>query len=264
MELSEKITVIVVSLNTKNDFLKTIKSIKKQNYKNIETIVVDGDSIDGTKTEILKDDFIDQFIIEKDNGIYDAMNKGVKISNGDWIIFLNSGDIFFDNDVLKNINNLIEKNIDIIFGNSLIDNSKFIYKHKSNFINNKSIVMPFSHQSVLTSRNLLIHNNFDLNYNISSDFNFFLTQHVRKKKFKKIDLFISITKSGGLSDKKRINVFKENYKILKENNLFYKNSVNFLITFLFLITKKVFKTILPNYIKEMILKIKYKDKIYKK
>ena len=94
MELSEKITVIVVSLNTKYDFLKTIKSIKQQNYKNIETIVVDGDSIDGTKTEILNDDFIDQFIIEKDNGIYDAMNKGVKISSGDWIIFLNSGDIF--------------------------------------------------------------------------------------------------------------------------------------------------------------------------
>ena len=157
MELSEKITVIVVSLNTKYDFLKTIKSIKQQNYKNIETIVVDGDSIDGTKTEILNDDFIDQFIIEKDNGIYDAMNKGVKISSGDWIIFLNSGDTFFDNDVLTNINNLIEKNIDIIFGNSLIDNSKFIYKHKSNFINNKSIVMPFSHQSVLTRRNLLIH-----------------------------------------------------------------------------------------------------------
>ena len=124
--------------------------------------------------------------------------------------------------------------------------------------------MPFSHQSALTRRNLLIHNNFDLNYNISSDFNFFFTQYVRKKKFKKIDLFISIIKSGGLSDKKRITVFKENYKILKKNNLFYKNSVNFLITFLFLIIKKIFKTILPNYIEEMILKIKYKDRIYKK
>ena len=66
-----------------------------------------------------------------------------------------------------------------------------------------------------------------------------------------------------MSDKKRITVFKENYKILKKNNLFYKNSVNFLITFLFLIIKKIFKTILPNYIEEMILKIKYKDRIYK-
>ena len=263
MELLEKITVIVVSLNTKYDFLKTIKSIKQQTYKNIETIVVDGDSDDGTKTEIFNNDSIDKFIIEKDKGIYDAMNKGVNISNGEWIIFLNSGDIFFDNDTLKKINNVIEKEVDIIFGNSLIDNSKFIYKHEGNFINHETILMPFSHQSVLTRKNLLMQNNFELNYKISSDFNFFLTQYIEKKKFKKINLYISITKSGGVSDKNRFIVYKENFKILKDKNLLYSNLPNILLSFLFLTIKKIFKILLPNFIKEIILKIKYKNKIYR-
>ena len=97
-------SIIVVSLNTKNKFLKTIRSIEKQKYKNYEIIIVDGKSKDGTIDIIKK--FKKKkikFIIEKDKGIYDAMNKGVKISSGKWIIFLNSGDIFNNFNVLKKI-----------------------------------------------------------------------------------------------------------------------------------------------------------------
>ena len=263
MKILKKISVIVVSLNTKYDFLKTINSIKLQTYKNIETIVIDGDSRDGTKTEILNYELIDKFIIEKDNGIYDAMIKGVKISTGEWIIFLNSGDIFFDNNILENLNNFIENDIDIIFGNSLIDNGKFIYKHEGNFINSKSTQMQFSHQSSLARRELLIKNNFDLKYKISSDFNFFLTQYINKKKFKKINLFISTTKSGGISDKNRMNVLKENFQILKNKKLLKNNFEKILFDFLFLIIKKIFKFILPNFLTTIILKIKYKNKILK-
>ena len=97
-------SIIVVSLNTKKKFLKTIKSIKKQRFRNYEVMIVDGKSIDGTINEIkkIKNKKI-KYIIEKDKGIYDAMNKGVAKSLGDWIIFLNSGDIFYNCDVLKKI-----------------------------------------------------------------------------------------------------------------------------------------------------------------
>ena len=87
------ISIIVVSLNTKKDFLKTIKSIQKQVYKDYEVIVVDGKSTDGTVEEIkkLKDKKI-KYIIQKDNGIYDAMNKGIQLAIGKAISLINSDD----------------------------------------------------------------------------------------------------------------------------------------------------------------------------
>ena len=92
---NQKISIIIVSLNTKVDFLKTLKSINKQTYKNYEILVVDGNSSDGTKKEIIKrKKTISKFVIEKDRGIYHAMNKGIKMSSGRWIIFMNSGDLF--------------------------------------------------------------------------------------------------------------------------------------------------------------------------
>ena len=91
-EMLIKVSIIVVSLNTKIDFLETIESIKRQTYKNYETIVIDGKSNDGTVDEINKiKDNLSNFIIEKDTGIYDAMNKGIALAKGEWIIFLNSG-----------------------------------------------------------------------------------------------------------------------------------------------------------------------------
>ena len=88
------ISIIVVSLNTKKDFLKTLNSILNQKFSSYEIIVIDGDSSDGTKDEIENNKRnISKYIIEKDQGIYDAMNKGINISKGRWIIFLNSGDI---------------------------------------------------------------------------------------------------------------------------------------------------------------------------
>ena len=91
------ITVVTVVLNGEKDFERTILSVINQSYKNIEYIVIDGGSTDGTLDIIERyKDKIDYVIIEKDRGIYDAMNKGINIASGDWINFMNSGDIFYD------------------------------------------------------------------------------------------------------------------------------------------------------------------------
>ena len=120
-----KVSIIVVSLNTKIDFLETIESIKRQTYKNYETIVIDGKSNDGTVDEINKiKDNLSNFIIEKDTGIYDAMNKGIALAKGEWIIFLNSGDIFFDDFTLEKIFNEELSNKDVVFGNTVIKNER--------------------------------------------------------------------------------------------------------------------------------------------
>ena len=92
------ITIITVVLNNKKKLDKALKSILSQSYKNIELIVIDGGWTDGTKNTIKKyQKKIKYFISEKDNGIYDAINKGIKKSTGDIIGILHSDDYFYKN-----------------------------------------------------------------------------------------------------------------------------------------------------------------------
>ena len=96
--LKPKVSIVTVCLNSSKFIQKNIESVNKQTYKNIEQIFVDGKSKDNTLEIIKKNASRDSKIIsEKDKGIYDAMNKGVKISNGDIICFLNSDDSYTDN-----------------------------------------------------------------------------------------------------------------------------------------------------------------------
>jgi len=253
-----QISVIIVSLNTKKDFIKTIKSTLKQTFKNKEIIIVDGFSTDGTIDTInqLQNKSI-KAIIEKDKGIYDAMNKGIKYSNGKWIIFMNSGDIFYNQNVLKNI---FLKNInkyDILYGDTLINNNFFNYRVKAQNFSKKTVLMPFCHQSVFVKSNILKKKNFSLKYRFSSDFDFFNYCYLSKKKFQKINYIISKVKSGGFADKNRQLVFDENLTIIKKKG--YKS----LLYFLYLkkisqYLKDTIKFILPSFIQELIFKIKYK------
>ena len=119
------ISIIVVSLNTKKDFKKTIKSINDQKVNNCEIIVVDGNSKDGTLEYIKKyKKLFNKVIAESDRGIYYAMNKGIKVAKKDWIIFLNSGDLFANKNTLKKIINYTKSmKEDILIGNTIINKS---------------------------------------------------------------------------------------------------------------------------------------------
>jgi glycosyltransferase involved in cell wall biosynthesis len=99
-----KISIITVVYNNKDTIKDAIESVLNQTYKNIEYIIIDGGSTDGT-IDIIKSyrDKIDKFISEKDNGIYDAMNKGLKLASGDIVGILNSDDIYFNENVILNV-----------------------------------------------------------------------------------------------------------------------------------------------------------------
>ena len=211
------ISIIVVSLNTKKEFLKTIKSIQKQDYKNYEVIVVDGKSTDGTVQEIkkLKDKKV-KYIIQKDNGIYDAMNKGIRKSLGKWIIFMNSGDLFYKNNVLNNFLSENVKNYEIVYGNTVVSAKNLKYIVNSKPFDHKTLLMPFCHQSVFVKSDILKKRNFSLIYRFSSDFDFFYYCYLSRKKFQKIDYIISKVKSSGFADKNRQMVFNENLTIIKK------------------------------------------------
>ena len=96
-----KISIITTSYNSQETIFETLKSVNSQSYNNIEHIIVDGGSSDRTLEIVDRFDHVAQIISERDSGVYEAMNKGIRASSGDIIGFLNSDDYFFSNDIMK-------------------------------------------------------------------------------------------------------------------------------------------------------------------
>lgn len=257
------LSIIIVSLNTKKALIKTLTSCFKQDRKDIEIIVVDGLSTDGSVKEILKyKNKISKIIIQKDRGIYDAMNKGINVSKSDWIIFMNSGDKFCNINVVNRLKKFKKKDADIIFGNTIINNDKFRYLVEGNKFQKNSVLMPFCHQSTITKNKILKKFLFNIKYNISADFDFFYRCLINNYNFKKYNNVIAEVGSGGLSDQNRQIVFNENINILKKYNK--KKYIGKLYCFKFIeILKTVIKTVLPNFFINFILVNKYKKKVLK-
>jgi len=121
-----KVSIITACFNSAETIQNTFDSIRNQTYNNIELIVIDGASNDGTLDIIESNkDIISKMVSEPDQGLYDAMNKGINIANGDIVAILNSDDIFPSDDVIANvINKFQETNCDILYGNINYKNKK--------------------------------------------------------------------------------------------------------------------------------------------
>jgi glycosyltransferase involved in cell wall biosynthesis len=257
-----KISIVIVSLNTKFFFLKTIKSIISQSYKNKEIIVVDGNSADGTIEIInkIKKNF-SKVIIEKDKGIYDAMNKGSHLAQGEWTMFLNSGDTFHNNQVLTKIFKKSLMNKDIIYGDTVVKYKNIKYLVPSSTFCKTTSIMPFCHQSAIVRTDIIKRNKFSLKYKFSSDFDFFLSCFVRKKIFYNLNLTIATVLAQGLSDNSRQKVYSENIKILSKYNYNFFFIAQLWLLKLFNLIKDCIKYIFPQKIILLILKFKYRKKL---
>lgn len=114
-----KISIITVSFNAVHTITETVDSVLNQTYKDIEYIVIDGASSDGTQELVRihpKFDLINQFISESDSGIYDAMNKGISLASGDVIGLLNADDVYVDNTILEQVVKVFEdQSVDVCF-----------------------------------------------------------------------------------------------------------------------------------------------------
>ncbi len=167
-----RVTIITISYNAVLGIERTINSVITQTYSNLQYIIIDGGSTDGT-VDIIKKyaDKIDYWVSEPDSGIYYAMNKGIAIADGDWINFMNAGDYFVDRNVIEQIfQHNIECTDNVIYGNT-------IGKYKHGFISEKPeplVVMnkrlPFCHQSVFVKEQLIKSMPFDTEYRIGADF----------------------------------------------------------------------------------------------
>ena len=173
------ITIITVVLNGEKTLIKTIKSVINQTYNNIEYIIIDGGSTDGTLGIIEKyDDFISYWVTESDDGLYDAMNKGINIGKGDWFYFLNSDDKIHSDDVIGKIANRLQSipsNTLIVYGSTLLNRlsgKQIIIGKPWDFICSlMRTEMCLPHQGTFHSKYLLsMFDGFDTSFKIAADY----------------------------------------------------------------------------------------------
>ena len=122
-----KLSIIIATLNCKKDLELTLESIFQQNVPDTdyEVLVIDGGSTDGTVDLIRSYASTLRYVSEKDDGIYDAMNKGMRLAQGDYLQFLNAGDIFYDNDVLQIVFERLDGKTSIVFGDIHVVNAAY-------------------------------------------------------------------------------------------------------------------------------------------
>ncbi len=194
------ISIITINLNNCQGLKKTFESIVLLDLKRIEFIVVDGVSNDGS-AELIQSysNIISHTIIEKDSGIYNAMNKGIAKAKGEYLFFLNSGDVFADSYVLSKVQPLLVKE-DIIYGDIIkTDGTKVIYPTflKFGFFYSNTICQ----QSIFFKKSLFDKFGFfDEKLKLVSDWKFLiLTLFKHKVSYKHIDLFICLYDTNGIS-----------------------------------------------------------------
>ncbi len=196
---------------------KTLKSVIEQSYSNKEYVVIDGASTDGTKKIVERYiDSIDFFMSEPDNGIYHAMNKAVGVAKGEWVIFMNAGDVFVDNAVLEKVSYSLSATIDVLYGDILTSrNTELVLKEAPSEIKSMHR-MPFCHQAVFTRTSLLRSFPFDEKYKMSADFKLYKQLNRENATFRRLPLPITIYDRTGLSNSQRARGLGENIAVIKE------------------------------------------------
>ncbi len=215
-----KITIVTVVINLiqnnrKEAFKQCIDSIRQQTYPNIEHIVIDGASTDGT-IELLQEMKLN-FISEKDSGIYDAMNKGIKLATGKYIAFMNSDDYYAAPNVIEEVmNKFKETNADAVYGKALILGKKNLYNTYN--IGTCFYHMPVCHQAFFCTVDALKEiGMFDTTFRIAGDYNSMYQMVLKQKIFVPIDLLCACFNMGGISDKYNELSRNETLRVVQEN-----------------------------------------------
>ena len=255
----DRVTVITVCYNAEATIEKTMRSICELDYLNIEYLIIDGESEDKTIkiVEKIKDEYADKDSLriitqsEKDSGIYDAMNKGITLATGEWIIFMNAGDSFHSTTIVSKIfNNFLDKDIVGIYGDTkrFSGNWEKIVKSKPLEGIALSIPLPFCHQSVFVRSRILKQFYFDTSYKQAADYNFFVQCYQKKYNFIYIDEIISNYAMGGISETNTLFHLKEKLEIREKNGLEDYHPVRKQLIIFKLQFRQILKKILPAWI----------------
>ncbi|WP_281637394.1 glycosyltransferase family 2 protein [Flavobacterium marginilacus] len=215
------ISIITINYNNLEGLKKTIQSVTNQTWQEFEYIVIDGGSTDGCAEYIKsQNDKIDYWVSEPDKGIYNAMNKGIVQAKGEYLLFLNSGDHLFNNNVLENTNHFLAENDLIYFNLNFVDGAKsWIHKYPERLFFSYFILETLPHPATFIKRKLFDINGFyNEGFKIVSDWKFFIESVCRHNcSYKKIDETLSTYYLDGISSKSENlkMIFDERQLVLK-------------------------------------------------
>jgi glycosyltransferase involved in cell wall biosynthesis len=222
MNTPPKISVITVVFNGEMHIAKTIESVLNQSYSHIEYIIVDGKSTDGTLEVTASYPGIAKVISEPDQGLYDAMNKGLKEASGEYVWFLNSGDQIYAPDTTERMMEGLEGRPDIIYGGTLI------IDEAQNEIGDRRLKPPdqltwksfrkgmlVCHQSFIVKRTVAPEYNLD--YRLSADIDWCIRAAKNSEQIRNSGLVLSRFMEGGLTDQNIKAGLKERFRIMTQN-----------------------------------------------
>lgn len=231
-----KISIITATWNSASTIESAVMSVSSQSYKNVEHIIIDGGSTDGTVDILnnLKMKNVNLIVVsEKDNGIYDALNKGISLSTGDVIGFMHSDDIYSGSEVIESIvNEFNEKNSDMVYGDlDYVEKNnieKVVRAWRSGVFSRKKMKygwMP-PHPTVYMKNSKYIEmGGFDESYKISSDYDSMLRyMYAGNLKISYIDKVMVKMRVGGASNRSLKNLViktKEDIRAMKKHGIFW-------------------------------------------
>ncbi|SOD19736.1 glycosyltransferase family 2 protein [Pedobacter xixiisoli] len=229
-----KLSVITIVYNNAKDIERTMFSVLNQSYKNIEYVIIDGASTDGT-LEIIKkyENRLAKLISEKDKGIYDAMNKGLAQATGDYVLFMNSGDEIYEMDTVERVF-ATAPNADIYYGETeMYDenwNSLGQRRHQApeTFTwRSFKYGMSISHQAIYIRRSLT--EPYNLQYKYSADIDWIIKIAKKASNIVNTHLYVAKYLVGGMSKKKHRESLKERFKIFNHYYGFIANVINHIV-----------------------------------
>jgi glycosyltransferase involved in cell wall biosynthesis len=211
------ISIITVVYNAASTLEQTMLSVITQTYKNIEYIIIDGTSTDGTVDIIKKyEKYLAYWVSEPDKGIYDAMNKGLKYAQGDFVYFLNSGDILYKNDTLNKFALQMTDFDTVYYGNVYLSNIQKLYWGK--FSTYKLAIGNICHQSIFYPKSVYKIYRYNLKYRVLADYHYNICIF-RKVNFCYFNEIIAKYDNQGFSITEKDEVFKKDLKFLILKNI---------------------------------------------
>jgi len=246
-----KISIITVTFNAEKTIEDSLKTVLSQTYPNIEHIIIDGKSTDNT-CEIIKkyQDKIAHFMSEKDTGIFNAMNKGIKLATGDILFFLNANDYLFDENVISDVISFFKKTgANMVFGNMSFVNDNGIEQERRIYSDVDKLFWInecVCHQGIFYKKKVFeICGEYNENYQLTSDYDMNLKVHIKHKmKVRYFNRVISRFTLGGQSNSHNNKQLQQ--KLIQEKNEIlntYFNSVDFKMN---KILNKTFRSIARN------------------
>lgn len=207
------VTIITVCRNHAQELERTIRSVESQTWQEKEYLVIDGASTDDS-LDVIKahEASITRWVSEPDQGIYDAMNKGVKMAQGEWVIFMNAGDTFAGDDTLQRVFGS-PQDADVIYGDVI--KGELVKKAEAP---RNAHRMFYCHQSAFVRTSCLREFPFDIKHRMSADFKQVKQLFLSGKRFRQLDFPVANFDTQGVSNKNRSAGLYDNIQVIRETD----------------------------------------------